>query len=149
MTKAEIVRSYRESKYKNQQIKIISQLACKPVEEIERILVDAGETLPTRKKSTKPKTAPKDSETKDAEIKVERSEKGIIPTEESGSKFFEALEKDCESVKTEKQPRKFKEDIPQTIKDTIFEKIRQLDAQMEEIQRKKAEMIDFILEKDT
>ena len=42
MSNGEIARSYKEAKYKKQQIKILSELNCCDVAEIKRILVEQG-----------------------------------------------------------------------------------------------------------
>lgn len=133
MTRSEIVQSYREAKDKKTQIKILSELTCKSVNDIENILVAAGETLPPRRKRAE----------KPAEKPVEKAEE---PKKEPiHGKFTEALEKDIKE-KVENTPRKFKENIPENVRTALTNELRRLDAQMEEIQKKKAEIIEFMID---
>lgn len=125
MTKAEIVKSYQDAKYKSSQIKILSELACKPVKEIEQILIDAGEKIPQKRKA-------KTEEPKNEEPK---------------NKIVAALEKDIKEEMSDYEPKKLK-DMPENVRNALTSELRRLDAEMAEIQAKKSEIIEFMLEKD-
>ena len=57
MTKNEICRNYREAKDKPEQIKILADLNCTSVAEIEKILADHGEKVEQSPKSNRGKKA--------------------------------------------------------------------------------------------
>ena len=57
MTKNEICRNYRESKDKPEQIKILADLNCTSMAEIEKILTDHGEKVEQSPKSNRGKKA--------------------------------------------------------------------------------------------
>lgn len=98
MTDGEIVREYNQAKDKKAQIQIMSELTCKPKEEIVRVLKENGCEVEEKRRGQKPKAEEKKVDTKTlGSPRKRRSSSALKETKRSGAEEPIQFSSDCET----------------------------------------------------
>lgn len=155
MTSSQIARSYREAKDKKKQIGILAELAHMTKAQIEKILIDEGETLPgavgrPRKVPAKSTTAKKTEEAlkkKAAAVKEEPPKvvDGITVAPYDNTTIIPGTDTHCVCAEEETPFRKVRE-LPEGVYNALHKELESLRKETAELIRRQDEIVNFLYE---
>lgn len=126
MSREEIVRRYKEAKYKKGYIQILADLNGVDKSEIRKILIDAGITLPGNPNFGTPMAKIK---------KTIKKDKGMEPVKETKNVIEETVRKISEPKKPE---------IPDEIKEILEDDLNEIRKQIDLLVEKRTAIIRFL-----